>query len=232
MGISSGSAMTLERRLANDDPDVRLMLRVRDDEPGAFERLLLRYQNRVLGIMTHLVGDADAAEDLTQDVFLRVFRSRKRYKPTAKFATWLFTIANNLARNHLRTRGRRAAVPLHQPPGASSSVLQTADLLPGRETTASTQMRQVELSEVVREALDGLGDDQKLAVLLNKFEGLGYADIAAVMGRSEAAVKSLLARARFNLRDRLEAYLTSGQKATALPAHTNPDKAAEPGQER
>ena len=82
-----------------------------------------------------------------------------------------------------------------------------------KEGTPSTQMRKVELSEVVREALDGLGEDQKLAVLLNKFEEMSYAEIAEVMGRSEPAIKSLLARARTNLREKLEPYLRTGQKA-------------------
>ena len=87
------------------------------------------------------------------------------------------------------------------------------DRATSREGTASSQMRQVELADVVREALDELGEDQRLAVLLNKFEEMSYADIAAVMGRTEAAVKSLLARARTNLRDRLEPYLRTGQKS-------------------
>jgi RNA polymerase sigma-70 factor (ECF subfamily) len=94
----------------------------------------------------------------------------------------------------------------------SSTAIRPAELVPSRDGTASAQMRQVELSEVVREALDGLGEDQKLAVLLSKFEEMSYIEIATVMGRSEAAVKSLLARARMNLRERLEPYLRSGRR--------------------
>jgi RNA polymerase sigma-70 factor (ECF subfamily) len=89
--VSESSA----RRYALRDPDVRLMLEVRDDSASAFEELVLRYQGRLLAVLEHLVGNRDQAEDLTQEVFLRVYRSRKSYVAGAKFSTWLFTIANN-----------------------------------------------------------------------------------------------------------------------------------------
>src|SRR5437588_2992996 len=98
--------------MALRDPDIRLMLRVRDDDPAAFAELVERFQHRLIGIMHHLVGNADEAEDLAQEVFLRVYRTRKRYHPQAKFSTWLFTIANNLALNTLRSRQRKPTVPL------------------------------------------------------------------------------------------------------------------------
>ena len=209
---------SLEAQLEARDPDVRLMLQIRDDVPGAFEVLVERYQHRLVGVLTHLIGRVDEAEDLTQDVFLRIYRARKGYKPKAKFSTWLFTIANNLAMNHLRSRGRNpaAAMGMGLEAGSSSQIglrpLEEQAL--DREGTPSAQMRSVELSDVVREALDILGEDQKLAVLLNKFEDMSYADIAEVMGRSEAAVKSLLARARTHLREQLEPYLKTGQRAS------------------
>jgi RNA polymerase sigma-70 factor, ECF subfamily len=200
-----------EAELEARDPDVRLMLRVRDDDPGAFEELVRAYQSRLLGILTHLIGRADEAEDLTQDVFLRIYKARKGYRPRAKFSTWLFTIANNLALNHLRGRSRNHAVALDGAAGTSSAGT-LSDRATSRDATASAQMRQVELADVVRQALEELNEDQRLAVLLNKFEEMSYADIASVMGRTEAAVKSLLARARTNLRERLEPYLRTGQK--------------------
>lgn len=201
---------SLEQQLAARDPDVRLMLQVRDDVPGAFEGLVERYQHRLLGVLLHLVRNAEEAEDLTQDVFLRVYKARKRYWPRSKFSTWLFTIANNLALNHLRSKGRGPRVV--SVGGNSSASLRPDAMVPSPDGTASAQLRKVELSEVVREALDTLGEDQRMAVLLNKFEGMGYAEIAEVMGRSEAAIKSLLARARFNLREHLEPYLQTGQR--------------------
>jgi RNA polymerase sigma-70 factor (ECF subfamily) len=203
---------SLEQQLESKDPDVRLMLQVRDDVQGAFETLVARYQNRLLGVMVHLVGRVDEAEDLTQEVFLRIYRARKGYRPRAKFSTWLFTIANNLASNHLRGKGRSPVVALAGEDTGSQPRTPVNERVLAREGTPSAQMRKAELSEVVREALDVLGEDQKLAVLLNKFEDMSYAEIGEVMGRSEAAVKSLLARARNHLREQLEPYLRSGQK--------------------
>jgi RNA polymerase sigma-70 factor (ECF subfamily) len=205
---------TLEQQLEARDPDVRLMLQVRDDVQGAFEVLVERYQHRLVGIMVHLVGRVEEAEDLTQEVFLRIYRARKGYRPRAKFSTWLFTIANNLALNHLRGKGRNpvAATGGDTSGTGSQAIPSVTGNVPSREGTPSSQMRQVELSDVVREALDVLGEDQKVAVLLNKFEDMSYAEIAQVMGRSEAAVKSLLARARSHLREQLEPYLKTGQR--------------------
>ena len=94
-------------QLALRDPDIRLMLRVRDDDAGAFAELVELYQHRLVTIMHHLVGNKEEAEDLAQEVFLRVYRTRKKYRPAAKFSTWLFTIANNLALNALRSRQRK-----------------------------------------------------------------------------------------------------------------------------
>ena len=99
-------------QLALRDPDIRLMLRVRNDEDGAFAELVEQYQHRLVAVMHHLVGNLQEAEDLAQEVFLRVYRARKKYRPRAKFSTWLFTIANNLALNCLRSRQRKPVVPL------------------------------------------------------------------------------------------------------------------------
>lgn len=206
------SMEALEQQLEAKDPDVRLMLQVRDDVQGAFETLVERYQHRLLGILAHLVGRQEEAEDLTQEVFLRIYRARKGYRPRAKFSTWLFTIANNLAMNHLRSKGRNPVVPLGGIDTGSQPMIPADQRVLSREGTPSAAMRKLELSEVVREALDSLGEDQKAAVLLNKFEDMSYAEIAEVMGRSEAAVKSLLARARTQLREQLEPYLRTGQK--------------------
>ena len=98
-------AENLEQQLEARDPDVRLMIQVRTDVAGAFETLVERYQNRLMGILFHLVGNREEAEDLCQEVFLRIYRARKGYRPRAKFSTWLFTIANNLALNHLTEQG-------------------------------------------------------------------------------------------------------------------------------
>jgi RNA polymerase sigma-70 factor, ECF subfamily len=207
----------LEQQLEARDPDVRLMVQVRGDIAGAFETLVERYQNRLVGILFHLVGNREEAEDLSQEVFLRVYKARKGYRPRAKFSTWLFTIANNLALNHLRKKGRNQAVPITGTSTDSEAVASVAGQLASRDGTPSAQMRQAELADLVREALSVLNEDQKVAVLLNKFEEMSYADIATVMGRSPAAVKSLLARARTQLREQLEPYLETGQRGSAGP---------------
>lgn len=214
MGRDTGvTSETLEQQLEARDPDVRLMLQVRDDVQGAFETLVERYQHRLVGVLAHLVGRPEEAEDLAQDVFLRIYRARKGYKPRAKFSTWFFTIANNVALNHLRTKGRNPTIRSGNGESSEARELQPAgERVMARDGTPSAQMRKVELAEMVRDALDVLGEDQKVAVLLNKFEDMSYAEIAEVMGRSEAAVKSLLARARNHLREQLEPYLRTGQR--------------------
>src|SRR5262245_7382598 len=100
-------------QMALRDPDIRLMLRVREDDSAAFGELVELYNHRLVTVMHHVVGNAEEAEDLAQEAFLRVFRSRKKYHPRAKFSTWLFTIANNLALNALRSRQRKPSVPLN-----------------------------------------------------------------------------------------------------------------------
>ena len=203
-------------QMALRDPDIRLMLRVRADDPAAFAELVERFQHRLVAVMHHLVGHADEAEDLAQEVFLRVYRTRKKYRPRAKFSTWLFTIANNLALNALRDRRRRPALPLelrdsgtivHRPgPGAA------------REEPPSQHLQQVELADVIRAALDGLNERQRVAVVLNKFEDMNYADIAEVMGLTTKAVKSLLSRARTKLREALQGYIYMDGDPPAEPA--------------
>jgi RNA polymerase sigma-70 factor (ECF subfamily) len=193
--------------MALRDPDIRLMLRVRDDDQAAFAVLVERYQHRLVGIMGHLVGRADEAEDLAQEVFLRVYRTRHKYTPRAKFSTWLFTIANNLALNSLRDRRRRPVVRLEVPDPASSGPWQTEQLVAYRDQPPTHQLQQAELADVVRRALDQLNDRQRMAVVLNKFEDLNYAEIAEVMGLTTKAVKSLLSRARARLRECLQPYI-------------------------
>lgn len=207
MTVTESSA----RRYELQDPDVRLMLAVRNDDAAAFNELMLRYQNRLITILQHLIGRRELAEDLAQEVFLRVYRARKRYVAGAKFSTWLFTIANHVALNALRSQSRRPEVNLDSrasgPMGANpldQMALAASGFLPTRS------MDKAELFEVVRSAMQGLNERQRMAVLLNKFEDMSYADIATTMELSPEAVKSLLTRARVNLRQALEPYLEGG----------------------
>lgn len=209
------------------DPDVRLMLRVRDmDDRTAFAELVERYQHRLVSILHHLIGNRDEAEDLAQEVFLRVFRSRERYHPTAKFSTWLFTIANNLALNRRRDGKHRATVSLQLnesgslPIDGSSRVADTRDRPPGH------LLQQQEMAEIVRRAVNSLNERQRMAVVLNKFEDMGYAEIAEVMKLSPKAIKSLLSRARSRLRELLQPYIhPDGMPSPPLP---DPTEESEP----
>jgi len=194
-------------QLALRDPDTRLMLSVRDDQPGAFEELVEHYQNRLVGVLHHLVGNVTEAEDLAQEVFLRVYRARKKYRARCKFSTWLFTIANNLALNSLRARQRKPVVPLNTRDSGPLGPRPAERLVKDSGSQPSKRIQQQEMAAVVRKALDGLNERQRMAVLLNKFEDMNYAEIAEVMGLTTKGVKSLLCRARTNLRAVLQSYI-------------------------
>ncbi len=210
MAVSESSAQNYELR----DPDVRLMLEVRDDNAAAFEELVLRYQNRLVTVLAHLMGSQDLAEDLAQETFMRVYRARKKYVPGSKFSTWLFTIANNVASNARRSASRRREVQVASPAGTSGStgvlgIDQMAVAASGQ--MPARQLDKAEMRDVVRQSLQSLNERQRMALLLNKFEDMSYADIAATMDLSPQAIKSLLSRARVQLREVLEPYLDRGQ---------------------
>jgi RNA polymerase sigma-70 factor (ECF subfamily) len=205
-------------QLALRDPDIRLMLRVRDDDPVAFGELVELYQHRLVTVMHHLVGNREEAEDLAQEVFLRVYRVRKKYRPRAKFSTWLFTIANNLALNALRSRQRKPVVPLEGRDSGPLGPRPAEQLARDRDRQPGDRLQQQELAAVVRTALEGLNERQRVAVVLNKFEDMNYAEIAEVMGLTTKAVKSLLSRARENLRQALKDYIyMDGEPVPAGP---------------
>lgn len=193
------------------------MLQVRDNDAQAFEELMLRYQNRLLSLLTHLVGSRDLAEDLAQEVFLRVYRARTSYVPGAKFSTWLFTIAGNIASNALRTLARRKEVRLEPRPNDSAPQSLEAVALAASGLMPTRQLDKAELCAAVQQAVGKLSDRQRLAVLLAKFEHFNYVDIGAVMDMSPQAVKSLLSRARMNLRETLQPYLDRGAPVSGTP---------------
>jgi RNA polymerase sigma-70 factor (ECF subfamily) len=213
MAASAAASDSSARISPLADPDVRLMLQVRDGNAAAFEELMLSYQHRLVTVLEHLVGKRGQAEDLAQDVFLRVFRARHRYEPSAKFSTWLFTIANNVATNALRSRSRNREVqvgPMSRDCDDPVTIEQLAQAASGLMPTR--QLDKAELREVVKAALTTLNERQRMAVLLNKFEEMSYADIAAAMDMTPQAIKSLLSRARENLREVLEPYLERGDR--------------------
>lgn len=195
------------------------MMAVREGDAQAFEELVLRYQGRLVSVLEHLVGSRDQAEDLAQEVFLRVYRARQSYEPGAKFSTWLFTIANNLASTALRTRSRRREVSLaSRESGSGSAARMDALVQASSGQMPARQLDKAEMRQIVQLAIESLNERQRMAVLLNKFEGMSYGDIAAAMELTPKAIKSLLSRARLNLREVLEPYLEHGRPPGAPAA--------------
>lgn len=193
------------------DPDVRLMLKVREGSAAAFEQLVEKYQGRLVAILEHLVPGKNQAEDLAQEVFMRVYRARKTYVPGAKFSTWLFTITHNVASNAIRRLSRRKEVNIQNTPSGSVAI-QPLDRM-AKAKSGLMPARQVdrrELANIVHAAIQQLNERQRMAILLSKFEGMSYLEIASTLGLTTQAVKSLLSRARGNLRDILEPYVSTG----------------------
>lgn len=188
------------------------MLRAKEGDDVAFSKLVSTYQDRLVNIFFHLVQNQEVAEDLAQEVFLRIYRARRGYVPTARFSTWLFRIANNLASNSRRDKGRRKEVtlagtesgPLGPRPQEQLATEKSA-LMPAR------QLDKREMQGVVQKALETLNDRQRMAVLLHKYEDMSYEDIGDAMEMTTTAVKSLLSRARDNLRIALEPYMQIGK---------------------
>ena len=204
---------------------MQLMLRVQGGDAFAFEQLVERYQGRLVRILRHVGGSDRSGEDLAQDVFHRVWRARLRYQPTAKFSTWLFHIAHNVASNAIRDRKRRKEVQSHQA-GDSESSMMSLDQMALASTGGMPVRRldKAERAEMVRLAVDALNERQRMALLLCKFEGLSYQEIADAMELSVQAVKSLLSRARVNLKLLLEPYVTGESPASSQPNDSSDDE--------
>lgn len=199
--INVTSAATLER-------DAELMLRVREGDESSFVILLEKHRNSVVHFLYRMVQNRAVAEELAQEVFLRVYRSRGSYEPTAKFTTWLFRITTHLALNHVRDKRHEK---LHD--SIDEKVEDTAPRqLATREINVEERMlRDARLLEV-RQAIEQLPEKQRSAVLMHKYQEMEYSQIAAVLDCSESAVKSLLFRAYETLRTRLKHFNSIGGK--------------------
>lgn len=195
---------------ANLDPDAALMLRVREGDAAAFEVLVEKYRQPVFNLIYRSLQDASEAEDVAQNVFLQVYKSAGRYNATAKFSTWLFTIARNLCLNELRRRSRHRADSLDQAPGddEQEAPRQYEDV---KTVLPHDLALRGELEAKVDEAIADLPEKQRTALLLCREEELSYEDIAKVLETSLSATKSLIHRARETLKDRLKRYLHSGE---------------------
>lgn len=187
------------------DPDAALMVSVCRGNEASFEALLARHRNGVVNHLYRLVRNRAIAEELAQDVFLRVYRFRDRYQPEAKFSTWLFRITTNVALNWRRDSRRESThlsldVALHDP-----RPIQVADRSPRADERLLAELHAME----IRDAIESLPAKQLAAVLMHKYEGMDYAAIAHVLGCSIPALKSLLFRAYETLRRRLAHFAPS-----------------------
>ncbi len=180
--------------------DVQLMLDVKAGDDASFDLLLQKYRLPLVNFLFRMVRDAATAEDLAQEVFLRVYRARKQYSPSAKFTTWLFRIATNLALNSVRdNRHRRMDVSLDAPVEEDEAPRE----LPAREMRIDEHMVERDRAQFIRRAVAALPEKQRVAVLLHKYEEMDYGEIAKILECSESALKSLLFRAYETLRVQL-----------------------------
>ena len=186
--------------------DAELMLQVKAGNDSAFEYLVQKYRRPMLNFMYRMAHNSAAAEDLAQEVFLRVYRSRESYEATAKFSTWLYRIATNLAVNHARdTRPERPenTVSLDEPDDETGRTLD----LPDRTPSAEQQLMQRERLAAIRKRVQALPERQRIAVVMHKYQQMDYRQIADVLKLSESATKSLLFRAYESLREQLKQFV-------------------------
>jgi len=190
-------------RSEEDAEDVRLMNLVGRGDTNAFEELIERHQALVAGTVARMLGSNSDVEDIAQQVFIRVWKSARRYKPRAKFTTWLLKITRNLVFNELRRTKRRALVPLDPAAGANEPALKDES-----NPAPDASLLEAELQKAIEEAIMHLPETQRMALVLRRYEQLSYEQIAEVLDLSVPAVKSVLFRARTELRSRLSKYLS------------------------
>jgi RNA polymerase sigma-70 factor, ECF subfamily len=191
------------------DPDAALMLRVKSGDMHAFEALVEKYKQPIVNVLYRMIRDLDEAEDLAQTVFIRVFQSADRYQASAKFSTWIFTIARHLCLNEIRRRGRHPADSLEssQTENEDRPARQYQD---ERTFSAPQAFLHGELERKIQEAVADLPEKQRLAISLCQDDELSYEEIAEVLECSLSATKSLIHRGRETLKQRLKPYLQSG----------------------
>jgi len=201
------SAPVSTANLLEAGSDVDAMLKVKAGDEAAFTYLIQKYRRPLVGFMYRLCHNPATAEELAQEVFLRVYRSRSSYEPSAKFSTWLYRIATNLAVNHARdTRHERPenTVRLDEPDQETGTTPDLAD----DSLSAEEQLLKRERLAAIRAKVNALPERQRLAVMMHKYQQMDYRQIAAVMKLSESATKSLLFRAYETLRDQLKEYVS------------------------
>jgi RNA polymerase sigma-70 factor, ECF subfamily len=191
------------------DPDAALMLRVKRGDRAAFAELVQKYKQPLFNFICRTLRDEAESEDLAQNVFLQVYKSRQRYERTAKFSTWLFTIARNLCLNEIRRRSRHPAESIEESHAENEDQPQRQYedkkiFLPAENVLHG------ELAVKIEEALAELPENQRTAILLCRQEELSYEEIAEILGCSLSATKSLIHRGREALKEKLKPYLQTG----------------------
>jgi RNA polymerase sigma-70 factor (ECF subfamily) len=182
------------------DPDAELLKRVARGDDQAFRTLWERHYRLAYSVIYRQLGTQGAAEDLVQEAFLRVYRNAAKWEPTAKFSTWFFTIVSILCLNYKRDRARDKMRLLSSEEGANP--LENLAEAPPEDDTDDREYK----SALIRAALDELPDNQRMALILSKYENKSYEEIAAILETTEAAVKSMAARARVTLREKLKRH--------------------------
>lgn len=188
------------------DPDAELMLKFKEGDVSCFGKLLDKYERPLLNMIYRLIGDRREAEELTQEVFLRVYKSASGYEALAKFSTWLYRIATNLCLNELRKKGKVQIESLDVPILTEEGEI-NREIENGGRASPAELMEQKERQSIVREAINSLPENQRAAVILNRYEELSYEEIAHCLNLSVSAVKSLLHRAKESLKVKLMPYM-------------------------
>jgi len=205
-GVTQQAPFEADTGLPQGRSDAEIMLQVKAGDDSAFEYLVQKYRRPMMNFMYRMAHSTAAAEDLAQEVFLRVYRSRENYEASAKFTTWLYRIATNLAVNHARdTRHERPenTVSLDEPDEESGRTLDLPDRTPSAEET----MVQRERLAAIRQRVHALPERQRIAVVMHKYQQMDYRQIADVLKLSESATKSLLFRAYETLREQLKEFV-------------------------
>jgi RNA polymerase sigma-70 factor (ECF subfamily) len=198
--------MVLEPAVLEQLSDAEIMLRVAKGDDAAFDHLVEKFRRPIVSFMYRTTHNQATAEELAQEVFLRVYRSRESYEASAKFTTWLYRIATNLAVNNARdTKHERAEnqVSLDEPDEESGSTMDVADT----RLSVEQQMLRTERLTAIRKVVEALPERQRMAVLMHKYQNMDYKEIAEVLKLSESATKSLLFRAYESLRESLKQFL-------------------------
>ncbi len=203
---SQTEAASVEAQSAEGLSDAQIMLRVKTGDDSAFEYLVQKYRRPMLSFMYRFAHNSAVAEDLAQEVFLRVYRSREKYEASAKFTTWLYRIASNLAVNHARdTRHERPenTVSLDEPDPESGLTMD----VPDNSLTAEQAIVRRERLSAIRQRVEALPERQKMALIMHKYQQMDYRQIAEALKLSESAIKSLLFRAYETLRVQLKEFV-------------------------